>query len=169
MHLARVRYPFSLFSPIVLCVFINFLMLTFDRVELVCPCVHIADLMKSHEPWTWTNPFLDDPFHKIEEFWEAGPLHVPTHEEDENESPESPATACDAPSVPEATLMNGTRTSANTRKEGWAKRVRRGIRYVGSGLKKIGNPPLVGGLTGVFCGIIPLSHKWLFEQGWLSP
>ena len=34
---------------------------------------------------------------------------------------------------------------------------------------KVANPPLIGGVLAVVCGLIPFLHSWLFKGGWLSP
>lgn len=44
-----------------------------------------------------------------------------------------------------------------------------GAKKIWKGLKKVANPPLVGGVAAVCCGLVPFLHKWLFGQGWLSP
>ncbi|WVF68279.1 hypothetical protein IAT40_003044 [Kwoniella sp. CBS 6097] len=31
------------------------------------------------------------------------------------------------------------------------------------------NPPMYGGLAAIIFGVIPFTHRWLFEKGWLSP
>lgn len=132
------------------------------------------------------NPFAEDPFHKSSNesdeasLWKHGPVHLPTdvHSSDPHlhplylnpdrvqipgQSHEYGGHSSDAHSDSET---EDPSTNPNLK---WKRRVMNGLKKVWTGLKTMMNPPLVGGLAAVFCGLIPFLHTWLFGQGWLSP
>lgn len=132
------------------------------------------------------NPFADDPFHKSSNdcdesaLWKHGPVHLPTdvHSSDPHLHPLylNP----DRVQIPGQSQEDGGHSSdvrsdtemeepSANRKMKWKYRANNGVKKVWIGLKKVMNPPLVGGLAAVFCGLVPFLHMWLFGQGWLSP
>lgn len=129
--------------------------------------------MKAHEPWTWLHPFSDDPHHK--HHWDVlhdsdgklGPIHLPTTTTDSASPDEEDGPQGFMDIEGEAQPADGDGANIGQRKSrvDWKAMGHK----LWTGLKTAANPPLVGGVMGILCGIIPIIHKWLFEQGWLSP
>lgn len=87
--------------------------------------------------------------------------HAPKDEEDEEEVEGVTTTAEPEPSSSsEATPLLGEGAAP---KPGWRKRLKRNF-------KEIMNPPLAGGLTAAFFGVVPFLHKWFFtDDSLLAP
>ncbi|WOO80684.1 putative transporter [Vanrija pseudolonga] len=88
--------------------------------------------------------------------------HAPKDEEDEEDAVVDVLTTAEAqPSTSsEATPLLGEGPAPKPR---WTKRLKRNV-------KEIMNPPLAGGLTAAFFGVVPFLHKWFFtDDSLLAP